>query len=307
MHGSDNLIHETKDFIELRGSPSLVGRGIANPQEYRLTANVVDFQSFLKAQKKRNVRQIMSYAQRYHSVLETGDATPLVSLQSGAVRRHAMEALAAYAKCNGSYDKWQQIRQRYSLHWTNGDESVQALQRFFNSELSLDKMFSRLKEMAHKLPPPMGQIVRFGTLTGLRPAEILESVRLIIDDDDNQTFQKYYDSKQMVLQHWKFPDIFLRSTKKAFVSFVSPEIVQNVKIHVPHIPSYSAIRHVCSRNGMACDLRFCRKVHGSWLHEHNVSAEEIDFLQGRARTSVFIRHYLTPGDSLRTRVLDALK
>jgi hypothetical protein len=48
------------------------------------------------------------------------------------------------------------------------------------------------------------KIGRFGTLTGLRPAEILESVRLIIDDDDNQTFQKYYGSKQMVLQRWKF-------------------------------------------------------------------------------------------------------
>lgn len=35
MHGSDNLIHETKDFIELRGSPSLVGRGIANPMSER--------------------------------------------------------------------------------------------------------------------------------------------------------------------------------------------------------------------------------------------------------------------------------
>jgi intergrase/recombinase len=154
----------------------------------------------------------------------------------------------------------------------------------------------------------MGLIVRFGTLSGLRPAEILDSVRLIIDDDDNQIFQKYYDSKQMVLQHWKFPDILLRSTKKAFVSFVSPEIVQNVKIHVrPYIPSYSAIGHVCSRNGIACDLCLCRKVHGSWLHQHNVSAEEIDFLQGRTRTSVFIRHHLTPGDSLRTRVLGALK
>ena len=32
---SDNLIHETKDFIELRGSPSLVGRAIANPMSER--------------------------------------------------------------------------------------------------------------------------------------------------------------------------------------------------------------------------------------------------------------------------------
>lgn len=71
MHGSDNLIHETKDFIELRGSPrpaaraggNLVGRGIANPQE---------FLAYLEGQKKRNTRQIMCYAQRYHKVFKTG-------------------------------------------------------------------------------------------------------------------------------------------------------------------------------------------------------------------------------------------
>jgi hypothetical protein len=47
-------------------------------------------------------------------------------------------------------------------------------------------MLLRIKDMAQKLPPLIGQIVCFGTLIGLRPAEPLESVRLI---NDNQTFQ----------------------------------------------------------------------------------------------------------------------
>jgi hypothetical protein len=91
----------------------------------------------------------------------------IANLQSGAVRRHAKEALTASSKYKGYYDKWQQIRQRYSLHWTNGDdESFHALQRFFNTELSLDVMLSLIKDVAQKLPPLMGQIVRFGTLVG---------------------------------------------------------------------------------------------------------------------------------------------
>ncbi len=87
----------------------------------------------------------MCYAQRYRQVLETGNASAIVSLSSGAIRRHAMEALAAYAKYSGSYDRWQQIRKRYSLHWTNGDESIMSLQRFFNQELSLDTMLHGLR------------------------------------------------------------------------------------------------------------------------------------------------------------------
>jgi hypothetical protein len=64
-----------------RGSPSLVGRGIANPQELpSYDSNSLSFKSYFKAQKKRNVRQIMCYAQKYHTVLETGDATAITSL-----------------------------------------------------------------------------------------------------------------------------------------------------------------------------------------------------------------------------------
>jgi intergrase/recombinase len=126
----------------------------------------------------------------------------------------------------------------------------------------------------------MGEIVKFGLFTGLRPSEILESVRLI---NNNQTFPVYYNAEQMTLQHYKFPDIFLRHTKKAFVSFLLPKIVHNMKFHISSshkIPSYSAIRHACNRKGITCDLRFCRKVYGSWLHQSGIASENIDFLQG---------------------------
>lgn len=126
-----------------------------------------------------------------------------------------MEALATYAKYTGCYHSWQQIRQSYSLRWTNGDGSLRSLQWFFNTELSLEKIIELVKEMAHKLPPLMGEIVRFGALTGLRPAEILESVRLI---NNKETFPDYYNAEQMTLQHFKFPAIFLRHTKKASIS-----------------------------------------------------------------------------------------
>jgi hypothetical protein len=75
-----NIMFESEAHTE-RGSPSLVGRGIANLQELpSCDSNSLSFKSYLKSQKKRNVRQIMCYAQRYHTVLETGDATAITSL-----------------------------------------------------------------------------------------------------------------------------------------------------------------------------------------------------------------------------------
>jgi hypothetical protein len=57
---------------------------------------------------------------------------------------------------------------------------------------------------------------------GLRPSEVIESVRLINDKD---AFQKYYRAELQALEHFRFPDIFLRSTRKAYISFVTPETV----------------------------------------------------------------------------------
>jgi intergrase/recombinase len=55
------------------------------------------------------------------------------------------------------------------------------------------------------------------------------------------------------------------------------------------------------------NMHFCRKIHGSWLHQYGrITAEQIDFLQGRTSPSIFSRHYLTPDSSLKTRVLDAV-
>jgi intergrase/recombinase len=144
-------------------------------------------------------------------------------------------------------------------------------------------------------------------LTGLRAAEVVESVRLI---NDKEAFQKYYDPEQMALLHWKMPQ-FLRATKKAFLSFITPQMLEPVKILKNEkggvLPTYSSIRHACNRRGIACNLHLCRKVFASWLHEEAAIPDiTIDMLQGRCPQSVLAQHYIVPNASLRDRVLDAV-
>jgi intergrase/recombinase len=121
-----------------------------------------------------------------------------------------------------------------------------------------------------------------------------------------QNSGKYYKQERQCLEHFRFPEIFLRKTKKAYISFVTPEIVQNMKSHAMHIQSYNAIRLACRRKGINMDMRYCRKLHGSWLHKEGIPSEIVDFLQGRVSTSVFSRHYLTPQKNLKDKVLDVL-
>ena len=164
----------------------MVGRGIANPQEFIIINNnnlpsslndnnnnnkvyprspcdclsndddhnddniisssiLSTFADYLKSQNKRNIRQLLCYAKRFGSIiLESGDASLLLSL-TPAVRRRAMEALTAYSKYTGTYQRWQEIRQAYLLKWTNGNESLASLQRFFNQQTSLDHMIQTVK------------------------------------------------------------------------------------------------------------------------------------------------------------------
>jgi hypothetical protein len=78
-----NVIFERYANSELRGSPSLVGRRIANLLQ--------DFEDYLKSHNRCNVRQIMCYARKYHNVLLSGDASIIAAIASQYVRRHVLD------------------------------------------------------------------------------------------------------------------------------------------------------------------------------------------------------------------------
>jgi len=217
-----------------------------------------------------------------------------------------MKSLTALSKYLGCYEQWQQIRQRYSLKWSTGMESMQSFQRFFDDELNYDTMLQRIREMIAKTPTDIGNIVKFATLTGLRPSEAVVSVRLVRTNQQQQ--QQYYNPQRQALEHFRFHEIFFRQTKKAYISFVTPDmlaIVQQLENSaIP--PSYNAIRLACQRRGIKMDMRFCRKIYASHLRQSGIESEIVDLLQGRAPRTVFARHYFTPSLDYRAKVLCAL-
>jgi hypothetical protein len=124
-------------------------------------------------------------------------------------------------------------------------------------------MIQKVREMINVLPPVMGEIVKFGVLVGLRPSEVVQSVRLL-----QNSGASYYNPERQVLEHFRFPDIFLRRTKKAYISFVSPEILKiansiSAASSYNKILSYNAVRLAIRKRGINCDMRFCRKIHAS--------------------------------------------
>ncbi len=178
---------------------------------------------------------------------------------------------------------------------------MQSFTRFFNEELSFDVMLQRIKEMIAKTPSWVGKILQFAVLVGLRPSEVCESVRLICKSTD-----KYYNPERQALEHFKFSQ-FIRTTKKAYLSFVTPEMLEGVRYTDQLLsPTYNQIRLACWSAGIKCDMRYARKIFASHLRNEGIQPEIVDLLSGRVPQSVLVRHYLVPSPTYKDDVLRAL-
>jgi Archaeal phage integrase len=300
--GEANELHE---IAAKTTSPKRDSNPRPKVYETFLTTKSEALRAWLQSQGKTRctVREIVIFANKYGHILDSGDASCLASL-SPRNKHHAMTALANLAKYQGRYDQWLQIRQRYNLKWTSGNYSMQAMQRFFDPELSLDKLLDKIRNMMQVLPTAMAVVVRHALLTGLRPAEACESVRLL----NGHQMTNYYNPERQCLEHFRFPQ-FQRTTKKCYISYITKEQLSPI-VNLgckTSTPTYNAIGLACRRRKINMDMRYCRKIFGSWLHQSGIASENIDFLQGRTSPSVFSRHYLTPSQDLKDRVLDALK
>ena len=171
-------------------------------------------------------------------------------------------------------------------------------------------MIFKIKGMIAVLPANMAAIVRFACITGLRPSEAVESAKLV---QDNDTFADYYDPSSMTLCHYKFKNQFLRATKKAYISYITLDNLQPIRLleakkDSSSIPSQNAIRLAVKRKGLPMEMHLTRKIFASYLrNEGGIQSEAIDLLQGRVPPSVLTRHYLSPPQNLKDKVLDAVE
>jgi intergrase/recombinase len=141
----------------------------------------------------------------------------------------------------------------------------------------------------------------FNTLVGLRPDEACKAIQIIQKEEDN-----YVRKDLMILEHYKFPDIFIRRTKKAYITILTDSILDLAKQSANC--GYNALRLAVKRKKLDMNMAYCRKIFATYLRTHGIEQEIIDLLQGRAPRSVFARHYFRPNfnyDKIRI-VIDSL-
>jgi hypothetical protein len=103
-----------------------------------------------------------------------------------------------------------------------------ALSTFFEeihaSKNQCKKVIESVKAAAAVLPKERANILFFDTLTGLRPTEAIKSIHMIHTELDN-----YLNRERMVLEHFRYRDIFIRPTKNAFISVLTPQLLELAK------------------------------------------------------------------------------
>ncbi|MFH0748945.1 MAG: integrase [Candidatus Bathyarchaeota archaeon] len=266
----------------------------------------IDWDMFIewlsKDHAKNTVGDMLRNSTKYCYILENpSKASNLLNLSKDS-RRVAMSSLANLSKFLGVYEYWRQIVRNAGLKWENRSP-LEAVMSILNAKISDTKPW--LKEALQTLPRQHGVVLLFDALTGLRPQEAAKSCRLISELTENGKLNEYLNEEIYMLEHFKYQELFLRKCKNAYISFVTPELLEVVKSVQPKI-TYEAIDSGLNRNRLAVRTKELRKLYATLLREH-MPQELVDLLQGRVSQSVFLRFYYKPLLSdVREKVLKAI-
>jgi len=148
-------------------------------------------------------------------------------------------------------------------------------------------MLTWIKKAYSKLPREYGNILLYCTLTGLRPDEACKSIELIHNDLHN-----YFNKETMTIEHFRYPEIFIRRTKKAFFSVMTKNVLRVA--HQCGNYNYTDIKRVTKSYGIEMRMSYCRKIFATYLRTKGIETETIDLLQGRTPRSIFAKHYFRP-------------
>ncbi len=242
-----------------------------------------------KTHRANHAAEILRQSKRHAIILYKPNMASQLLLLSKDMRRMAMSSLSNLSKFLGVYDSWKQTIRNYGLKWENTN-SLETFLSILNTNINEAKIW--LLQAVRKLPKNYGTVLVFDALTGLRPTEAVNSCKLITDLNEKNKLSFYLDNDLMMLQHFRFPDLFLRGSKNAYISFITPELLNLVIKTKPRI-EYSALDTKIGRLGVNIQTKQLRKIFATKLRNF-LPQELVDLLQGRISQTVFMKFYYKP-------------
>jgi intergrase/recombinase len=197
-----------------------------------------------------------------------------------------MKAMIAFSKYTSSYEEYKAKLKNSGIKWVSNDSAFDSFLRIVNNNHSdLGQWYSEMQETLRNNEKLFS---RFVLVTGLRKAEAINSFNLIIKLHEKGKLESYY--KYGIVEHFRYPELFFRKTKMAYISIVNDNLVSKIANSKP--VSYFAIRKRIVTHKQKVRIKELRSYFATYLGKNGILAEYIDLLQGRIPKSVFAKHYL---------------
>jgi intergrase/recombinase len=194
-----------------------------------------------------------------------------------------MGALAALANFMGVKEEWKGIVTRYNLKWNGRNDLGDLVGLLYANRF--DEMVKELRTALEAVPSDYANYFRFNVVTGLRPSEAVKAVNML------RTTPSYLNKEMSILEHFRYPQEFIRNTKKCFISIVDGETLEIAR--ATRSLDYQGVRSEFRRRNLPFHMAYCRKLFATFMRRH-VDTELVDMLQGRIPTSIFAKHYNRP-------------
>jgi len=277
-------------------------QGIEKGKE--LTTVEIDMNDFTQwasnRYSKNTITLILCYVRRFHNLLY-GNLRELGSL-SDSVRTNTIKSLIVLSKYLGKYKEFKERLSNYGVKVSKQD-SVTSFLRILKASDS--NILEWLKGTKSILRDNEQLLLKYAILVGLRKEEAIISFNKIIELHRLNRLNEYYDVNLNCLMHFKYPKLFFRRTKNVYISFVTPELLNQIASNEPL--TYHMINKKLFRRGIKTRISELRDYFNTFMLRHGLLEQEINLLCGRIPASIFIRHYWGPSlKELSDRTLKAV-
>ena len=251
--------------------------------------NWLDFFEYLKNKVSlRYAKDMYRYAQRYCNCLFEGDFSRLQPINPNK-RNHILCALSNLSKYLGIYERFQRLVRAYGLKWKLNNADDLLLNRITKVQ-NEGEVLEWIKQVKEKVVG-LDDFMDFCLISGLRVNEALASWNLIIELASQNRLGEYYNEGMETLEHFRFKQIFIRKTKKAFITFMPKAFLERIALNDKL--TWPTIHNRLYKKKLPLRFGDIREYWATYMTKH-LKESEIDFLQGRISSSIFMRNYFNP-------------
>jgi len=242
------------------------------------------------------------YAQRYCNCLFERDFSRLQLLAPNK-RNHVLCALSNLSKFLGIYEQFRKLVRAYDLKWKTSNADDLLLNRI-NKVQNEGEVLEWIKQVKEKVVG-LDDFMDFCLISGLRVNEALASWNLIIELTSQHRLSEYYNENMEALEHFRFKELFIRKTKKAFITFMPKAFLERIPLNDKL--TWPTIHNRLYKKKLPLRFGDIREYWATYMTKH-LKESEIDFLQGRISSSIFMRNYFNPAliSDLKERVFKGI-